>query len=119
MSRTSERFRDEELGAALRELEVPEHRPGFEGALRLLLAGERVRDEGRTDRRRSRRRWGLRLAAVAAVVAVVAFAVGLPDTERTPRLGPEAATAAEIQAQVRAALGGMRNLSGVLVSDGS
>ena len=33
-------FRDEELGVALRQLEVPEHRPEFHAELRRLLAHE-------------------------------------------------------------------------------
>jgi hypothetical protein len=115
-------YRDEKLGAALRELEVPEHRPGFYGELRRRLADERAAratDSRRRPRRRTGIRWGLRVAAVAAVVAIVVVAIGIPRTERTPRIaGPEPATAAEIQARVRAALATMRNLSGTLVSDG-
>jgi outer membrane lipoprotein-sorting protein len=110
-------YRDEELGAALRELEVPEHRPGFDAELRRRLAEERPAPVA--PARRARLRWGVRVAAVAAVAAIVFFAVGIPRTERTPRIaGPEIATAAEIKAQVRAALATMRNLSGTVVSDG-
>ena len=36
-----EHFRDEALGTALRELEVPEHRPDFDRELQALLAGPR------------------------------------------------------------------------------
>ena len=102
-------YGDEWLGAALRELETPEHAPGFDA-----LLGQRLAEERRARaaaRRRARTRWGIR-AAVAAVVALAA--VGIPRL--TP--GPEPATAAEVQAQVRAALATMRNLSGVLVDDG-
>jgi hypothetical protein len=110
-------YRDEELGAALRELDVPAHRPGFEAGLRRRLA--EVRPAPLATARRSRRRWGIRVAAVAAVAAIVILAVGIPRTDRTPRIaGPEVATAAEIQAQVRVALASMRNLSGTVVSDG-
>src|SRR5918996_1303234 len=71
------------------------------------------RDAGELARRRARVRWGLRLAAVAVVAAVAA--VGLPRLAS----GPEVATAAEVQAQVREALATMRSLSGVLVDDGA
>jgi hypothetical protein len=117
-------YRDEELGAALRELEVPEHRPGFYAELDRRLAEEsvaRIADARRRLRaRRIRLRWGLRVAAVGVVAAIVLFAIGIPRTERTPRIaGPEVATAAEIKAKVRVALTSMRNLSGVFVFDGS
>jgi hypothetical protein len=103
-------YRDEELGAALRELEVPEHRPGFHATL-----GQRLSDERRgraAARRRARTRWGIRAAAVAAVAAIAA--VGIPRLAQ----GPEPATAAEVKAQVRSALASMRNLSGELFADG-
>jgi hypothetical protein len=115
--------RDEELGAALRELEVPEHGPGFHAELHRRLAEERTASLGAA--RRSRRtdrtwlRWAVRMAAVAAVAAIVLVAIGIPRTERTPRIaGPEVATAAQIRAKVREALATMRNLSGMLVFDG-
>jgi hypothetical protein len=114
-------YRDEELGAALRELDVPEHRPGFHAELHRRLAEERLASPA-SRRRRARRtqlRWGLRVAAVAVAAAIVLIAIGIPRTERSPRIaGPEVATAAEIKAQVRAALATMRNLSGTVVSDG-
>ena len=109
--------RDDELGAALRELEVPEHAPGFHAALRRRLEAER-RDHLAAVRR-TRVRWGLRVAAVAAVAAIVLVAVGIPRTERTPSIaGPEVATAGQVKAKVRTALAEMRNLGGVLVYDG-
>jgi len=104
-------YRDEELGAALRELEAPEHGPGFDAALAQRLAEER-RARAAT-RRRARVRWGIRGVAVAAVAALAA--VGIPRL--TP--GPEPATAAEVQEHVRQALAGMRTLSGTLVDDGA
>jgi hypothetical protein len=116
-------YRDEELGAALRELEVPEHRPGFHAELHRRLAEERrgtADAPRRTWRvRRTRRRWGVRLAAVAAVAAIVLAVIGIPRLDRTsPIAGPEIATAAAIKAKVQAALADMHNLSGVLVYDG-
>lgn len=107
----NEPYRDDHLGAALRELEVPEHRPAFNALLQHRLERElRARD---AERRRARTRWGLRLAAVA--VAGTLAAVGLPRLAD----GPEVATAAEVQAQVRNALATMQSLSGVLVDDGA
>ena len=35
-------YHDEQLGAALRELHAPEHRPEFHAELHRLLAAERV-----------------------------------------------------------------------------
>jgi hypothetical protein len=116
-------YRDEELGAALRELETPEHGPGFYAELHRRLADERLASldiiRRRRRARRIRVRWALRIAAVAVVAGIVLLAIGIPRTERTPRIaGPEIATAAAIKAKVRAALGTMRNLSGVLIDDG-
>jgi hypothetical protein len=124
MRKDSTHYRDEELGAALRELEVPSHRPGFHAELHLRLAEARLESAGAPRReprvRRRRRRWGVRVAAVAAVAAVVLAAVGIPRLDRTsPIAGPEVATAAAIKAKVQAALADMHNLSGVLVYDGS
>lgn len=109
--------RDEELGAALRELDVPEHAPGFHAELRRRLEAER-RDRLAAIRR-TRVRWGLRVAAVVVAAAVVLVGFGIPRTERTPSIaGPEVATAAQVRAKVRTALAAMRNLGGVLVYDG-
>jgi hypothetical protein len=117
-------YRDDELGAALRELEVPEHRTGFHAELHRRLAEESRGTADvpkRTWRARStRRRWGLRVATVAALAAIVLAAIGIPRLDRTsPITGPEVATAAAIKAKVQAALADMDNLSGVLVYDGT
>jgi hypothetical protein len=103
--------RDEALGTALRELEVPEHAPDFQARLDRRLAEEGVRH---LPRRRSPRR-ALPVALVAAAAAIVVVAIGVPRTERA---GPEVATAAQITAKVRTALSAMRNLSGVVIADG-
>ncbi len=117
MSRRPTEFRDEPLGELLRELEVPEHLPGFEAELRRRLAADRRPPAQRLPRRRFG--WGIRIAATAAVIAAVAVAIGIPRTQHTPSvLGPEHATAAEIKAKVRTALNQMRNLGGELVYDG-
>lgn len=100
--------RDERLGAALRELDVPEHRPEFHRELRRLLDAEQ---RGRRVRRRF-----LPVGALAAAVAAIAVvAIGVPRTHHT---GPQIASAAVVQAHLRNALAQMRNLSGVLVTDG-
>jgi hypothetical protein len=110
-------YRDEELGAALRQLEVPEHTLDFHARLHQRLAEERLAARAERRRRRNARRaavrWAVRVAAVAAIVAA-AVVVGFPRTNT----GPEVATAAEIKAKVRAALAGADNLSGILVFDG-
>ncbi len=99
-------YRDEALGAALRELDLPEHRPEFERELQQLLERER--------RRTSRRpyvAWGAR-AAVAAFVAGVIVAVVMPRGGS----GPSVALAARVKAKAAAALAEGRTLRGVIVS---
>jgi hypothetical protein len=110
-------YRDERLGGLLRELETPDHRPGFEAELRQRLAAERSRPHRVAPRRRVG--WAVRIAAVAAVIAVVVVAIGIPKTKHSPRVvGPEVASAAAIKEKVRTALIEMRNLGGELVYDG-
>jgi outer membrane lipoprotein-sorting protein len=102
--------RDEILGAALRELEVPEHRPDFHARLHYLLADERsarLAEERRRTRSRRRLSWTIRLAAAAAVVSAAAI-VGFPHTDA----GPRPATAAEVKARVADALASVRTMSG-------
>ena len=112
--------RDELLGALLRQLDVPEHRPEFYAELHYRLAEERttrLAEERRRRRaRRNRIRWTARTAFVAAAAAVVVVAIGLPRAERT---GPGVASAAEIQAKVAAALSSARSLAGEVVFHGS
>jgi outer membrane lipoprotein-sorting protein len=117
----STEYRDEILGAALRELEVPGHRPDFHDELRRRLADERMaplRPTRKPRRRFNRRR--VALALVAAAVAAAVVAIGIPrGGDESDRLGgPGVASAAEIKAKVRSAFDTMRNLSGELVSDG-
>lgn len=80
--------RDIELGAALRTLSTPEHRPGFWQELEDRLAAEEPPDA--RGRRRDRRRPfpGPMLLAVAAAVAVLvgAVAVLLPDDRKGTRV---------------------------------
>jgi hypothetical protein len=106
MTDTTTTTRDDELGAALRALPVPEHRPSFYDELDRRLA--------RPPRRR-RRRGRLLLVGVAAVAVAALVALGLAGTEQG---GPEQASAAEIKATLRTSLARLENLSGVLVSDG-
>jgi hypothetical protein len=110
---TRETIRDEVLGAALRALEVPEHRPDFHARLHYRLAEERrarlAEEHRRTRARRRRIAWTVRFAAAAAIVAAAAV-VGLPRTET----GPQPATAAEVKARVAAALSSARTMSGEL-----
>jgi hypothetical protein len=111
--------RDELLGALLRQLDVPEHRPEFYAELHYRLAEERrTRQADERRRRRARRnriRWTARTAFVAAAAALAALAVGLPRGGD----GPETATAAEIKAKVAAALSSARSVGGELVVHGA
>lgn len=108
-------YRDIELGAALRRLEVADHAPTFFDELEGRLGGGMPR----APRRRAGLRWGLRVAAAAAVVAVGVAVFGLPGAERTPSIaGPQVASAAVVKERVRASLEALRSLSGVIVADG-
>jgi len=111
MNDQTTQHRDDALGAALRSLDVPEHRPGFERELRRRLAAE-----GGRRRRRIRL---LVPAAAAAGAAVALVAIGIPGTKRSPSLaGPRPAGAALVQARLRSAMRTVRSLSGVLVVSG-
>jgi hypothetical protein len=105
-------YRDDVLGDALRQLEVPEHRPSFHADLQRLLAEER--NARRRFRRAPKRvnRARLAVALVAAAVAALIIAIGIPRGEHST------ADAALIKAKVRLALSTMRNLEGILVYDG-
>jgi len=111
--------RDELVGALLRQLDVPEHRPEFYAELHYRLAEERrarLAEERRRRRvRRNRIRWTARTAFVAAAAALAALAVGLPRGAD----GPEVATAAEIKAKVAAALSSAKSIGGELVVHGA
>jgi hypothetical protein len=97
--------RDRELGAALLELEVPEHRVDFDRELHGLLALERHR-----RRRLQRLRW-IVVPALAAAAIIVVLLVGLPRTAS----GPSTASAARVQAKMRAAFAQAHALTGTLV----
>jgi hypothetical protein len=110
--------RDKVLGAALRELEVPEHRPGFEAALLARLAEDAVTTRRRRHaphptRRPAFRRgpWALGLAAAAVIVVAV-----LVVTSTLPGTRPRVATAAEVRRAVARAWASTESLSGVLIS---
>jgi hypothetical protein len=104
---------------ALRDLEVPDHLPGFHAELREQLDWEHfvVADVLRRGRRRQlRRRLGVGAAtAAAAAAAFVAIAIALPGGSPG---GPGDATAAEVQAAVERALSSAETLSGRLVAPG-
>jgi hypothetical protein len=89
-------YRDESLGAALRELHVPEHRPTFE------------RELARGAHRRFRVR-GFRAAVAAAVVGLALGAV-------LTRLGSGPALASRVQDKAASALADGRTMRGVVVS---
>ena len=91
--------RDHELGQALRELEIPEHRTGFDAELERLLTAPSSR----------RRRWLPVVAAVAAlgIAALVALFV--------PR-GSDVASAAELRKAIVDAFGSAGTISGVFVN---
>lgn len=107
----NEIHRDEQLGAALRELRVPEHGPGFWSRLEEQLAAEAAGGGRRIGRRRRMappRRWRPIAAAAGAVAAVIlALTLALPGGER-----PERALAAEMQERVRAGITELRDVRG-------
>ena len=123
MRRKFVKGRDEALGAALRELEVPEHHPNFREALvaalhRELLHGvgsapidgKRVPDQRRSPARRTR----ARRLAFGFAAAVIAAAIVLVDIE-LPGVKPRMATASEVRAAVAEAWASAENVSGRLV----
>lgn len=125
MSKDTVTHRDDELGAALRQLELPEHRPEFYAELHHRLAEERTARLADARRRRRVRqgyvRWGARVALVAAVGALAFVALDVVRSDDGPGTRiqiVQPATAAEIKAKVRAALSTARNLSGELVVRG-
>lgn len=92
-------LRDDELGHALRELEVPEHRAGFDAELERLLSAPR----------RGRRRWVPALAAAAALAIAAGVALFLPR-------GSDVASAAELRETIVDAFGSAGTISGVFVN---
>ena len=109
--------RDDRLGAALRELEAPEHRPSFHAELERLLAAEAA--ERRPVRKpHTTRRWALRAAAVAAMAAVAVVTIDLVRSTEGPGPSVQTASAAEIQARMRTALADLETLSGELFARG-
>jgi hypothetical protein len=106
-------IRDHVLGAALRDLEAPEHRPEFYAELHRRLAAERAA----RPRRRPRFRWTVRAVAVAAVLALAAVAY---DALRSGETGVppivQQANAAVVKTKVLKAMSETRALSGEFVS---
>lgn len=92
-------IRDQELGAALRELDVPEHGAEFDAALRRRLQ----------EREPRRRVWVLAAAAAVAVLAASALALFVPR-------GAGVASAAEVREAISEALGSAHTISGVFVN---
>jgi hypothetical protein len=98
-------FRDEQLGAALAALDVPEHRPAFFDELEARLGQIR------------RRRFGpLPRAGRVVVAATVAAAATVLAVAVLPRVigGDGLARAAEVQARLAAAIAGAQTLRGEL-----
>ncbi|MDQ3642156.1 MAG: hypothetical protein M3450_12020, partial [Actinomycetota bacterium] len=107
--------RDETLGAALRQLEVPPPREDFYPRLLARLEAESAPNR----RRRSKAGSPLWLGAAAAVLVVVLVTswVGLPGGRSSRLLGPspaEAITADQLRARVDAAVSSLQTLTGEL-----
>ncbi len=108
--------RDDRLGAALQQLETPEHRPSFHAELERLLAAEAA-ERPPVRKPRSTRRWALRVAFAAVVGAGAFVALDIVRSGDTP--GPvevEEATAADVKVAVNAAIARAESLSGTYVS---
>ena len=94
-------FRDEGLGRALLELEVPEHRTGFDEELvRRLTAAPRRRVPVFPA-----------IAVTLALPVIVAIILFAPSAG-----GPDVASAADLRAQVLAAAGSASAISGIFVN---
>lgn len=111
--------RDEELGAAIRQLDVPPAGGDFYPRLLARLEAEAEPGTGRPDH--PRWRWkagsplGLSAAAAALVIVLIVSWVGLPGGDRSSLLGPgpaAAVTAEEVRQRVDSALAGLRSLTG-------
>jgi len=108
-----------DLGEALRRLETPPHREGFDRELRARLEDVERRPASQPARRR---RWSAsparRAALAGALALVVAALVLVPSTDRQnpriPGLGAPPA-AAQILERARAAFANARALAGMLV----
>jgi hypothetical protein len=101
---------DDELGARLAGLPVPEHAAGFYAELREQLAWERYVLRDVLDRRgRLRKRIGVAATAAAVVATVIGEVALLTDR-------PEAATAAHVRTAVTNALSDADSLSGIAVA---
>jgi len=120
--------RDHELGAALRALDVPDHRDGFFADLRAGLGSPAAADHvvlplspAAVRGRRHWRRQSLRVAVMAAAAGVIGVAVGInldstPDRDsgRTPRV-VALPSAVEVAQRVQGALSAVRTLRGEMV----
>jgi hypothetical protein len=91
--------RDDNLGAALRDLEVPPHAPEFDAELRRRLSQRKSRG----------RAWALAAAAAVAVLVASALALFVPR-------GSEVASAAEVREAISDALGSAHTITGVFVN---
>lgn len=124
--------RDEELGRRLRDLPVPQHKPGFFEQLDARLEAEAAEVRRARRPRRARAGWravrppskpGLlrpRLVGAAAFVLVgilVATWIGLPSRQGTRPIGPRTATAAEVQQKVARAFATVTTIEGRLVEE--
>jgi hypothetical protein len=116
-----DRLRDEELGAALRLLDVPRHRRGFEAELRaLLLDGPAAAPAADVPHRpiphrsRLRRRHGGVAVAVLAAAAVAVTTL-LVLTGRTVEGGIAPTRAADVQRALAQGWASAHDLTGTLV----
>jgi hypothetical protein len=106
---------DRRLGDALRELEVPDHAPGFHARLQDRLARQRRPARWRRAiAALTTRRGGLAVAAAAGLAAILVLALGLPRSGPAG-LGPSVATAAEVKARVTMAMATVQTMSGELL----
>jgi hypothetical protein len=92
-------IRDRELRRALRDLDVPDHRPDFDAELRRRLLEPRPRS----------RRWMLAAAAVLALIAASVTALLLPK-------GSGVASAAQVREAISDAFASAGTVSGVFVN---
>jgi hypothetical protein len=107
--------RDDRLGAALRRLDVPDHRPDFRPRLMARLEEEAARHPGTARRPRWSNPWLLTAAAAAvAVIVLAASTVFTGDGGPRPGVGvePQLITASEVRARVAGALASLRTLRG-------
>ncbi|MDP2232410.1 MAG: hypothetical protein Q8K89_02150, partial [Actinomycetota bacterium] len=110
--------RDDHIGDALEQLDVPDHAPDFFARLDVALSDIDTQEAPVTTLRRPRRNLRFGIAAGVAALAVATYTLatlppGTVSDRIADRFGPQVASAAEVTEQVKRAVAEVRTLRGV------